>query len=323
MNVNFKLVWFEDEDSSYDAYCEELISIIKSFFLIPDIKRYRDFSCDLDVIKDADLILADYDLGTDNSVNLIHNFIRSNEIVIDALMYSSKYDRMVSEIQAVNPLLEGVFCAKRGTNDLTGKFSSLVYRIVKRAQSIENLRGMVMEYSSVFDQKISSLIQKFAGSDLFNPIIKYINDKIEENKKRNIFKACNKKGSNCYNNCEKFVKKCNSKSGCCYSTTVIDLKDLEKYEPSDRSRILGFILKELIKKGIIKEEDSYKNFHKNFNSDIIIYRNALAHQKSDENKLYIQATKQFIEINDSLFSRIKGSIVEYIEFFKYLESVSL
>ena len=80
-------------------------------------------------------------------------------------------------------------------------------------------------------------------------------------------------------------------------------------------------MKELIKKRIIKEEDTYKSFHKHFNSDIIIYRNALAHQKSDEKKLYIQASKQFVEINDKFFSEIKNNIARYISVFENLEKV--
>ena len=41
MNVNFKLVWFENEDSAYDAHIDEIESIIREFHLIPDVQRYR------------------------------------------------------------------------------------------------------------------------------------------------------------------------------------------------------------------------------------------------------------------------------------------
>ena len=105
MNVNFKLAWFEDEESAYVAHFDDVESIIKSYDLIPNIQRYRSSEFNIDDIKDSDLILADYDLGTDNCVDLIHDSIRKNQIVIDALLYSSKYDKMVQHIQEINCIL--------------------------------------------------------------------------------------------------------------------------------------------------------------------------------------------------------------------------
>jgi len=323
MNVDFKLIWIEDEDAAFDAHYDDIESIIKAFDLIPKIERYRSSTIDLNMVKDADLILADYDLGTENSVSLIHNSIRNNNIVIDALMYSSKYDRMVNNIRAINPLLEGVFCAKRGTEDLMQKFESLVFRIVKRAQSIENLRGLVMEYSSVFDKKMLLLISKTAEAGYWDQVLSFINKDIAQSKKQSIFKACTKEKANCKNQCTSFEKACTSIKGCCFNTHTVDLSNLDKFELFDKSRIFNCILKCLIANQVISDKVDYRNFHKNFYEEIIVYRNALAHQNSDEKQLYIRQKDAYVAINDVLFSTIKKSIIKYKELLEELDQIQI
>lgn len=320
MNVNFKLAWFEDEESAYLAHYDDVESIIRSYDLIPIIQRYRSSEFNIDDIKESDLILADYDLGTDNCVDLIHDSIRKNQVVIDALLYSSKYDKMVQHIQKVNPLLEGVYCAKRGSEYLTEKLKNLVFRIVKRAQSIENLRGFVLEYTSIFDKKIVQIIQKFADLGYTELILKYINEKISQSKKSTIYRSCTKEGTNCESKCDRYSKSCMKINGCCFKMEVADLLSLNHYELFDKSRILNHLLCVITKERSI-EDERFKDFHNTFYKEIIVYRNALAHEKSNENTLYLQARNTYISINDELFSQIKKSIKKYTDIFKAIENI--
>ncbi len=319
MNVNFKLVWFENEQPAYEAHLDKIQSVIEQFHLIPDIQRYRCDEFDLNIVEEADLILADFDLGTDNSINIINNSFRNREIFIDALLYSSKYTKMVEEIKKVNPLMEGIFCAKRGSEDLYEKLHSLIFRIVRRAQTVENLRGIVMEYSSVFDKNIYDLIKKFClNKEIFAVVGKYIETKINDSKKDRVFKSCNKASENCSSKCATFKGISSAVKKCCYQPeNLIDIDDLLMSEDLyNKSRILDCILKHLVKKKIL--DDTYKSFHKNFYSDIIIYRNALAHQNSTDKKLYIREKEEFVEVDQSMFNQIKDSIKEYIDLFDSL-----
>lgn len=321
MNVDFKLVWFENEDSAYEAHYDEFKSIIESDDLIADIKRYRGAEFDIEVIRDADLILADYDLGTENAVNIIHESIRNNQIVIDALLYSSKYESMVKNVQTINPLLEGVYCAKRGYDNLKEKFNNLVYRIVKRAQSIENLRGLLLEYSVVFDKNISKFITRFATEERLDSVLKYINTKIASSNKKRVYNACVKNGKYSCANGEESCKICSNEGECCYCTKAADLSLLNKFSLFEKSRIFSYLLNQLIEDGIIEDAEIHRKFHTHFNSEIIVYRNALAHEKSDNDKLFIQAKKEFIVIDDKFFSNIKRSIKKFTEIFNFLEDV--
>lgn len=261
------------------------------------------------------MILADFDLGIDNSVNIINNSFRKNDIVIDALLYSSKYQSMIDEIQKVNPLMEGVFCAKRGHEDLYEKLRNLIFRIVKKAETVENLRGSVMEYSSVFDKNIYDLIIDFCKNDKIAKVVyAYMNEKLGDSKKDRTYKSCSKSGNNCSTECKEFKSACKSKKGCCYQPIEIsNLDSLMKEDLYNKSRILDCILSHLISEKRI--DDNYKDFHKHFYNKIIIYRNALAHQDSDDKKLYIKDFERYIDVNQDLFYSIKDSIIEYITIF--------
>ena len=106
-------------------------------------------------------------------------------------------------------------------------------------------------------------------------------------KKDRVFKSCNKASENCSSKCATFKGISSAVKKCCYQPeNLIDIDDLLMSEDLyNKSRILDCILKHLVKKKIL--DDTYKSFHKNFYSDIIIYRNALAHQNSTDKKLYI------------------------------------
>ncbi len=316
MNANIKIVWFEDEDATVAAYQEEIENIIKNYYLKPDIQRYRNSEFDLKVIDEADLILADYDLGTASETNIeIMQAIRDNKIVVDALLYSSHYQLMISDIQKVNPLMEGVYCAKRGDEEFWQKLNQLIYRLDKRSQSIENLRGVVMEYTSIFDRKIYDIIIELTNNPVYMKLtLDYINNNINKSKKENVFKSCekNKTCSNCDHVCESKDVNC-SKVNCCYaSQELVNLDSLMGMELYTKSRILDNLLKNLEH---AKEFIYSKDFHKKFNEELIIYRNALAHEQSTDKKLYIQARKKFIDINEELFKQIRTSINSFIDFF--------
>lgn len=316
MNANIKIVWFEDEDATVAAYQEEIENIIKSYYLRPEIQRQRNSEYDLDVISEADLILADYDLGVASETSVkIMQAIRDNKIVVDALLYSSKYQHMVSAIQEVNPLMEGVYCAKRGDEEFWQKLDRLIFRIDKKSQSIENLRGVVMEYTSIFDRKIYDLIIKLSTNPACMKLtLDYINNNINKSKKESLFKSCqkNKTCSNCDHECETKDDNC-SKVNCCYTSQNFEnLESLMGMELYTKSRILDNLLKNL---KLAKELTYSRDFHKRFNEELIIYRNALAHEQSTDKRLYIQAQQKFININEDLFKQIRTSINSFIDFF--------
>lgn len=113
-------------------------------------------------------------------------------------------------------------------------------------------------------------------------------------------------------NCIHFESQCKDDDKCCFTqakvTTIENFSDFSLYQ---KSRILNCVLKAMVRSG--KLNTKYKDFHKNFNEEIIIYRNALAHQKSTNKKLYIQAKDNFIDIDDIFYKQIRTSIIKYKE----------
>lgn len=310
MNIDFKLVWFEDEDSTVSAYKDDIEKVIKDLLLIPKITHYRNDTFTQAKADEADLILADFDLQTTTGVKIINEMIRKNNNVVDALLYSSKEKAMVEAIQGVNPLLEGVFCVKRNHDEVITKLEELIQRIVRRSQSLENFRGIVMEYTSIFDHQIENIILQYMQNEtLSKDIIDYINNDLNKDQDIRIRK-----------NCIHFEQQCKDEDKCCFTLAKVEaIESLNDYSFYQKSRILNHILKTMIRNGII--DARYNNFHNNFNNDVIIYRNALAHQKSNDRKLYIQAKDSFIDINEAFYKQIRISIIQYKELLDELYKV--
>ena len=91
----------------------------------------------------------------------------------------------------------------------------------------------------------------------------------------------------------------------------------KKEEFYTKSRIFDHIIKHLISRKCV--DGKYRDFHKHFYKEIIVYRNALAHQYSDENRLYLRDEERYIDIDQELFDQIRESIAKYIEIFKELD----
>ena len=303
MNTNFKLVWFENEDTVFDSYEPDIIELIEKNVLIPEIVKYKDANYSEKDLSSADLILADYDLGTSTSVDIVKH-IRGKNIVTDVLFYSSK-DDMTKSIQSAVPILEGFFCAKRGTDEYLPKIELLINRVVRRSQTKENLRGMVMEYTATFDKYIFDNICNYCKDEKNSiEILNYINCTILGHYKDNTCKSC---------------KNCLSGGGCdnlkFYShKEIVNVTEIEKFDAETKCRILYKILKKI-------NSSSYNSFFEEYKSEIICYRNAFAHQFSDANQIYLKPTGTYEVISDELFEKIRGYLKKYSSLFLKMNSL--
>lgn len=244
--------------------------------------------------------MADYDLGTSNSVDIVTK-IRNKKIVTDVLFYSSKEDKMHESIKSAVPILEGFFCVKRATDDFIEKLELLIHRAVRRNQTVENLRGLVMEYSAVYDKHIYDNILRLCQTPSTNTsTLDYINNKIINNIKKRVCRNCrNSVTDKC---CGQYLRK-----------EIRDVTELasQEFDMATKCRILSNILQEI-------DSSKYPNFYKMYDEEIIIYRNAFAHEKSDENRIYIKRIDTFETIDDTLFKKIRGYLTKYNKIFKEL-----
>ncbi|SHM18421.1 Response regulator receiver domain-containing protein [Fibrobacter sp. UWR3] len=169
MNNQFKILWIEDNDDWYKAASRKVIEFIESHSLSTNCveRKKTGKNLNLDSLKsnNYDLILMDYKLpkGSPNGDKIIEN-IRKNLILTDILFYSSQYDEMIESFREMVPEIDGVYLSKRDRSLFLEKVDRLISKIVQRSEDIVNLRGMVLEATSDFEEQAEKLLTKLYDS---------------------------------------------------------------------------------------------------------------------------------------------------------------
>ena len=107
MNVNFKVLWFEDQISWRPSPERKMKEIIKEHNLLPIItwKKGDEDDIEEELRKDYDLILMDYELrGTTG--NILIKKLRQLDIYTDVLFYTVGADNVEKGISAEGLLLD-------------------------------------------------------------------------------------------------------------------------------------------------------------------------------------------------------------------------
>ena len=166
--------------------------------------------------------------------------------------------------------LEGVFVTTRDTQQFIKKVKDITYKNLRRSINPVNLRGIVMDNTSEFDTEIKEITLK--SWELLNDkhkvqIDKYIkNDLLRKSMEDN------------NNKLQKYINNENM--------IIYEIFEDMIFDSSKKARLLNKIMglnetfcKEL--KEIFENlTDSKDNFYKNYQDNIIKYRNALAHAKN-------------------------------------------
>ena len=164
MNNQFKILWFEDEEAWYRAASRKIEESIEKHSLLADRidRRKTGRSLDIESLKSSryDLILMDYKLSRSPNGDEIIEIIRKNSILTDILFYSSQYEEMIESFKEKIPDIDGVYLAKRDRDLFLEKVDRLISKIVQRSEDIVNLRGMVLEATSDFEEQAEKLLTK-------------------------------------------------------------------------------------------------------------------------------------------------------------------
>lgn len=168
MNNHFKILWFEDNATWFEAASRGVKSSVEKHYLIYDKEEPRETGegINFDELKKVkyDLILMDYMLASDSPEGdqLIQS-IRKNQILTDVLFYSADYEKMVSAFKDRVPEIDGVYLAKRDMDLFSEKVDLLISKIVQRSEDIVNLRGMVLEATTDFETQTIEFLSKLYG----------------------------------------------------------------------------------------------------------------------------------------------------------------
>lgn len=169
MDINYKILWFEDTDESYETLSRRTERYVQSKNLRCQIKRIYGVS-DFDIsqydLNSFEVLVVDLQLSQGSKGYEIIEAIRASNYVNDILFYSSAgvntLEKAMKEYK-----LEGVFLSDRDNRIFMEKIKQLIDKSVRRSENIINIRGIVMDETSEFDSQMQDII--LASQSLMSP----------------------------------------------------------------------------------------------------------------------------------------------------------
>ncbi len=160
MDINYKILWFEDTDESYETLSRRTERYVVKKNLRCYIERVYGTS-DFDITKydlnSYEVLVVDLQLSHGSKGYEIIEAIRACNYVNDVLFYSAAgvdaLDRAMKEYR-----LEGVFLSERDNRLFMEKMRQLIDKSVRRSENVINIRGIVMDETSEFDSQMSEII---------------------------------------------------------------------------------------------------------------------------------------------------------------------
>lgn len=319
MDLTFRIIWFEDVDEWYNTTSRRVSRYIKNKNFKVDIMRVKKAS-NFDLtgyqLQNYDLLIIDYELekiyekdGVKNiyGTEIIH-MIRNGNFLNDILFYSSHGFDVINQVMKQEGL-QGVFIADRNNGEFLEKVQLLVDKAIRRAENLINIRGIVMDTTSGFDNKIRDLIS------IIWPILGDKEAGIANDIKKKILKENIKTA-------EKLDKKYSNID----ANNIDDLLSERDFSAIRQARLLSWCIEsnEMIKKKfqeILKEYLNLNNgeekakFFELYKNDIVLYRNALAHIKntpSIDSKVIIgEVDGKAVQFDQQLCDELRKKLLSY------------
>lgn len=307
MSLDFKILWFDDQ--SITAHKRIIESILKRDYClnlsVSNKKGNEDLS-NTDYDK-FDLILMDYGLiGSESGVEK-YKEIRAAHSYVDVAFYSTTMEECrekLKELEKSGIDVEGAYYLDYQNDTLfEEKIEHIIDKIVKRSESIENLRGLILSETTLFDKKAYEIIVRLTTKyNLSDELNVYISKDLHEN----IVER--------YNSREEEYALANSKFEYCMDPT----KSIPYLDAANQIRLLNKILKMLKARGINVDKKLDK-FFESYRKEVIDYRNAFAHSRQKENKLTINGKE--IIIDCAFHKYIREQLHKYEELFLLIEKL--
>lgn len=189
MEINYKILWFED-DNTYRRQLKRSIQRHlnrKGFGL--DVQEEIDAQNITKIdYNDFDLILMDYHLpplhsdDPDVKGSEIIKHIRGRRLYTEIVFYSALDLKELRKIMA-EAEVDGVFCVHR--EQLNGDLPRIVDVTIKKLEDVNNMRGLVLSETSSLENRFFELIKAYLHGEKTSSVNKghfrtYLIDRVEK-----------------------------------------------------------------------------------------------------------------------------------------------
>lgn len=183
MDINYKILWFENTDESFDTLSRRTIRYVNSRNLRCTIDRVwgaSDFDVSKQDLNTYEILVVDLLLSEDSKGFDIIQTIRQGNYVNDVLFYSAEGVESLSRIMKEHSL-EGVFITDRNNKYFMPKIQQLIDKSIRRSENVISIRGIVMDETSEFDTQMCEIVSAaltLMTSDEVLGVKTYICDKL-------------------------------------------------------------------------------------------------------------------------------------------------
>lgn len=187
MNIEYKILWVEDDKSWYATTKELFSDIVEDLGFKLESKKCENIDevkdeISLNHLREYDMLLVDFTLKKSDSGAKIIEFIRSikdDPILTDVLFYSSAVENVRDSMHQLG--LEGVYTADR--KEIETKFELVLKTTIKKVQDLNNMRGLIMAETSDIDNIMMDIIQTVIKRNSFeirNDLVSFIFESVSK-----------------------------------------------------------------------------------------------------------------------------------------------
>lgn len=294
MNLKYKILWIENEKDWVESIEDQLQEYLEDYGFIYERKLITKEENDINY-NDFDLILMDLNLAEQpNGAELISR-IRDLGVFTNVVFYSAS-GLDILRAKGKEKELEGVFYSGRTPDaEFVRRVKAVIDSTIKKVQDLNNLRGLVMAEVSELDAMMDIIIPPYFNTE---ERMVLFHKHITTNRETTLQKALS-----CDNKCQLVWR----------GKSIQEI--ISKLDSSQKARTLKIIIEQ-------SRPDLYQegNFFDDYNNDIIIPRNDLAHCKSEirDGKEILLTRKGDKCFDDNFFKRIRQDILKYSNIFKEL-----
>ncbi len=318
MDINYRILWFEDTDESFETLSRRTERYVNSKNLKCKIDRIWGAS-DFDIAKMDlnvyEILVVDLRLSENSKGFDIINAIRNGNYVNDILFYSAEGLDALDGIMKENRM-EGVYISDRNHKTFMPKIQRLIDKSIRRSENVISIRGIVMDETSEFDTQMCEIANAalvHMSSDEKNRLKAYIKSLLQ----KSVETASELVG----------------KYGDINEWNISDVLQERDFNSMMKAKTLNHILNLSTNERINSTVDSCKDtlpqafkgrkavFVSAYDDEVIKFRNQLAHVKN----LYAKTPVFIGRINGTDYycdagfcSMIRSKLIEYGDWFKML-----
>ena len=314
MSLDYNILWVEDIDTTFGTYSRRTERHVESRNLrchFTHIKSTSEFDIDAIDLGKYDLIIVDYHLGDSGSgLDIIRAVRQGDKHLHDVLFYSAAHEDELLEL-LTRDRFEGVYVASKDHEILLDKIKRLVDKSIKRTINPINIRGLVMDTTSEFDNIIRDTLRMSWGlldDDEKFAIKEYICRLFKDKKKSADKHTCSYNAQADYSVSDLIEKP--------YFSSDMLVRLLDKVMNTNNANLATA-------KVVFFEFLKDTNFRESYKKDITDFRNKLAHVKfvppSNSEPIYIgniNGTEYYCD--EGFCDMMREKLLAYERFLKYL-----